>query len=131
MDEKKSIDELLAEENQKFDARLEAEAKAGERRIPKPEKKVTKPKVQGKRVGDVAHVHYFEEEFDIVERPCLMVEHFAGEKLYINEKEFFGTVIVPQCVSNYLSSMESNLRISERSVYQDRGGRRFHGELKG
>src|SRR5262245_10172230 len=94
---KKSIDEQQAEAKAQFDARLSAEPKleTGERRRPKPEpKKPARSKPQAHRVGSIAHYHEREEEFEMVDEPCLYVEHNVRDRkgFTINGKRYRGRV---------------------------------------
>lgn len=132
----KSIDEKLAEANAEFDKRLADEGvikKPGERIVAKPAKAVIRPKVQSKRVGDVAHVHYDELDYEIVERDCLYVEHFVNDRkgFRINNVRFQGKVVVPLCVANYLSKMENDNHAAERGIFENRGRRLNYGEVSG
>jgi hypothetical protein len=137
--EKKSIDEQLAEANRAFETRLASEAKA-ERKAegvrvtaklaPKP---LPKPKTKQHRSGDVAHTHFNETDFEIVENDCLYVDHQVRDRkgFTINGKRYHGKVVVPQCVANYLSMMENKHREMERSVFENRGKAINYGEVRG
>ena len=141
MANEKSIDEKLAEANVEFDARLkgekrEAKAEAAaeiERTKPKPQKVRVVPKRKSFKPGDVAHTHWQEREDDMLEVDCLYVDHFVDDRrgFAINGKRYSGKVIVPQCVANYLSKMENDHKASERAIFEDRGHRRYYGEIRG
>lgn len=132
----KSINEKLAEANAEFDARLKAEkheAKLEGRAIPKPQKVRVIPKRQKFKVGDVAHTHYQEREDDMLEVDCQYVDHFVNDSrgFAINGVRYSGRVVVPQCVANYLSKMENDHKASERAIFEDRGHRKYYGEIRG
>jgi hypothetical protein len=132
---KLSIDEKLAQANAEFDKRLAA-ADTGvpvERATPKPPRIIVKPKFKGKKVGDVAHQHFSENETEVIERDCLYVEHLVNDRkgFKINETRYQGRVIVPQCVANYLSMMENRSKLAERGIFENRGRRIDYGEITG
>lgn len=132
--EYKSIDEKLAEANAEFDKRLSDQGlKQGERIVAKPAKVIVKPKVLGKRIGDVAHIHHDERDFDIVERDCLYVEHIVNDRkgFVINDVRYQGKVIVPLCVANYLSKMENDHNAAERGIFQNKGRQVHYGQVGG
>ena len=139
MENEKSINEKLAEANAEFDARLKGEKRetkvetAGERTKPKPQKVRVVPKRQKFKVGDVAHTHFQEREDDMLEVDCLYIEHFVDDRrgFAINGTRYSGKVVVPQCVANYLSKMENDHKASERAIFEDRGHRRYYGEIRG
>ena len=134
---KQTIDEQLAQANAEFNKRLADESKglkvAGERVIPKPVKPVVRPKVQRKQVGDVAHVHYDERDYEIVERDCKYVGHTVNDRkgFKINNIRYQGRVVVPECVANYLSMMENRAHATERGIFENRGRRLNYGEIVG
>lgn len=132
----KSIDEKLAEAQTEFDNRLKAEArgeKVVERTKPKPTKQRVVPKSSRNKVGDVAHTHFREREDDMLEVDCKFVDHFVDDRrgFAINGKRYSGRVVVPQCVANYLSKMENDHKANERAMFEDRGHRRYYGEIRG
>jgi len=134
----KSIDEQLAEANAEFDSRLKAEARgeklaAVERTVPKPQKVRVVPKRQKFKAGDVAHTHFQEREDDMLEVDCLYVEHFVDDRrgFAVNGVRYSGKVVVPKCVANYLSKMENDHKSMERAIFEDRGHRRYYGEIRG
>jgi hypothetical protein len=135
----KSIEEKLAEANAEFDARLKGENReakvtvASERSVPKPQKARVVPRRQKFKVGDVAHTHFQEREDDMLEVDCLYIEHFVDDRrgFAINGTRYSGKVVVPQCVANYLSKMENDHKASERAIFEDRGHRRYYGEIRG
>jgi hypothetical protein len=134
LENEKSIDEQLAEANAEFDNRLKADRRdVGERIKPKPQKVRVVPKRQKFKVGDVAHTHFQEREDDMLEVDCLFIEHFVDDRrgFAINGVRYSGKVIVPQCVANYLSKMENDHKASERAIFEDRGHRRYYGEIRG
>lgn len=134
-----SIDEQLAAANKVFDARLAAEGKAerkleGVRISPKPAaKKPIPPKAKSHRPGEIAHTHFNETDFEVVETDCIYVDHQVRDRkgFTINGKRYHGKVLVPQCVANYLSMMENKHREMERSVFEDRGKKMNYGEIRG
>lgn len=130
-EKKLSIDEQLAKANEQFDSRLKAE---GVRVSPKPEpKKQVKPKTRMHYVGEVAHQHFNEDDFQVYEVDCKYINHTVRDKkgFTINGKRYQGKVIVPQCVANYLGMMESRHRHMERGVFEDRGRHINYGEIRG
>jgi hypothetical protein len=137
LENEKSIDEKLAEANAEFDNRLKAEKHeklaAAERTKPKPQKVRVIPKRKKFKPGDVAHTHFQEREDDMLEVDCLYVEHFVDDRrgYAINGERYSGKVIVPQCVANYLSKMENDHKANERAIFEDRGHRRYYGEIRG
>lgn len=133
-----SIDEQLAEENRKFDARLATEAKAerkaaGQRVVPKPQKMRVPPKAQLHKAGQVAHVHYTETDNEMIEVDCPYVEHMVQDRkgFTINSQTYRGKVIVPRCTANVLSEMENKHRQMERGIFEDRGRLLNYGEIRG
>jgi len=135
----KSIDEQLAEAKKDFDARLASEAKAerkleGVKTTPKPPaKKPIPPKAKTHQFGEIAHTHFNETDFEIVEVDCKYVNHQVRDRkgFTINGKRYHGKVLVPQCVADYLSMMENKHREMERSVFEDRGRKINYGEVRG
>jgi hypothetical protein len=131
-----TIDAQLAQANAEFDKRLadeNAKKPASERIVAKPAKQIVRPKVQSKRVGDVAHVHHDEFDYEIVERDCKYVEHFVNDRkgFRINNVRYQGRVVVPLCVANYLSKMENDNHAAERGIFENRGRRLNYGEIVG
>lgn len=133
--ETKSIDEKLAQANAEFDKRLADETKsaAGERVTQKVTKPPVRPQLQKKRIGDVAHTHFDENDYELIERDCLFVEHFVNDRkgFRINNIRYQGKVVVPQCVANYLSKMENMSHAAERGIFENRGRRLNYGEIVG
>ena len=134
--QEKSIDEQLAQANAEFDKRLadeNAKKPANERIVAKPAKPVVRPKVQRKQPGDVAHVHYDERDYEIVERDCKYVGHTVNDRkgFKINNIRYQGRVVVPECVANYLSMMENRAHAAERGIFENRGRRMNYGEIVG
>ena len=126
-----TIDEQLAEANKEFEARMAAE---GKRILPKPEAKVlVRPRTKAHRVGDVAHTHFNETDFEIVENDCLYVNHTVRDRkgFTINGKRYQGKVVVAKCVADYLSMMENKHIQMEHDVFQDRGRKISYGEIRG
>lgn len=126
--ENKSIDEKLAQANAEFDKRL-----AGERVIQKVVKPPVRPQLQKKRIGDVAHTHFDENDYELIERDCLFVEHIVNDRkgFRINNIRYQGKVVVPLCVANYLSKMENDNHASERGIFENRGRHLNYGEISG
>jgi predicted GNAT superfamily acetyltransferase len=136
---KKSIDELLAEERAKWEAKIAAENAEKAKLQPEKPKKYDTPKAKAKRLsknmpGDVAHTHkQVNEDFEEYEKECKYVLHAINDAkgFVINEHRYQGNVVVPQCVADYLSMMESRMQITERGMFQDRGRRLYQGEIRG
>jgi hypothetical protein len=136
---KPSIDAQLAEANKAFDARLAKDAKAarkeeGVRVLPKPAPKAPpRPKAKQHYKGEVAHTHFNENDFEIIEVDCKYIEHNVRDKkgFTINGRRYHGRVLVPQCVADYLSMMENKHREMERGVFEDRGRKVNYGEIRG
>jgi hypothetical protein len=85
-----------------------------------------KPK-SGTKVGEVAHYHKAENETEIWDEPCLLVEHtinFPGGITYCGEK-YTGRVIVARCVADYLASQESMKRKYEEGIFRSKQINRF------
>lgn len=134
-----TIDQKLADEQRKFDARLAAEAKAerkeaGQRLVPqKPGKVRIAPKKQIHQPGEVAHHHYRETEEGMMEIDCLYITHNVRDKkgFVINDRTYRGKVVVPLCTANVLGEMENKHRAMERGIFEDRGRQLHYGEIKG
>jgi hypothetical protein len=138
MSDKLSIDEQLAEENRKFDARLAADAKAerkaeGQKLIPKVTKVRVPPKRKVFRAGEVAHPHFRETDEGMLEIPCLYVDYTVKDRkgFTINDRLYKGKVVVAQCTANVLSEMENKHRAMERGIFEDRGRQLHYGEIRG
>lgn len=99
-------------------------------------KNVRKKNVQPKVVAEpglIAHYHRVENEVEEWDEPCLFREHHVGVPggLKINDDVYSGSVVVPQCVSDYLAKMEADYIEYERGIFHNRGQTRHLRELKG
>ena len=84
-------------------------------------------------VGEVAHFHKAEDETKEWEQACLFIKHVVHDPagLRINDTVFHGEVIVPQCVSDYLASMDSNLVTAEANIFRGKSREKFVREING
>jgi hypothetical protein len=128
---KLSIDEQLAIENEKFEARMKAEGVKITKKLPP--KPAGRPKALQHKAGEVAHSHYRENDFEIYEYDCKYVSHQVRDRkgFTVNGKRFQGKVLVPQCVADYLSMMENRHRQMERGIFENRGKALNYGEVRG
>lgn len=99
-------------------APLEGEQPADSRRNVTPKKQIRVAK-NGK-AGDIAHYHAKENEFETWEEPCYFVEFRVElkEGLRINQHDYVGKVIVPQCTADYLAWQQSEKIRSEQNIYR-------------
>jgi len=82
-------------------------------------KKVIQVAKDGKP-GDIAHYHKKENATEEWDEPCFYVEHKISlpEGLRLNETDYKGKVIVPQCTADYLAWQESEKIRSEQNIYR-------------
>src|SRR5690242_2415694 len=100
------------------DEQDKAEAMPADLRKNVTKKKVIKVAKDGKP-GDIAHYHKKENAVEEWDEPCFYVEHKISlpEGLRLNETDYIGKVIVPQCTADYLAWQESEKIRSEQNIY--------------
>ena len=72
--------------------------------------------------GTIAHTHKKENDSEEWEEPCYFVEHKISlpEGLRINETDYKGVVIVPQCMADYLAWQETEKIRYEQGIFRSR-----------
>ena len=72
--------------------------------------------------GTIAHTHHKENDFEEWDEPCYFVEHKISlpEGLRLNEVDYKGTVIVPQCTKDYLAWQESEKLRYEEGIFRSK-----------
>jgi len=70
--------------------------------------------------GTIAHTHHKENAVEEWDEPCYFVEHKISvpEGLRLNEVDYKGVVIVPQCTADYLAWQESEKLRYEQGIYR-------------
>ena len=132
MEPAKITEEQMAEANKRFEARLKADP------IPtgQPAGKVGKfrPNPRIKKVGESAgHTHVASRGDELYDKECLYVEHLVNDPkgFLINEVRYVGKVLVPQCVANDLSHMQTKTHASERAIALNQGRKLYGGSFEG
>jgi|SRR5690242_7783898 len=82
-------------------------------------KKVIRVAKDGKP-GDIAHYHKREDEHYTWDEPCYFVEYKVRNRagLRINEHDYIGKVVVPQCTADYLAWRDSLKADYEKGIYR-------------
>jgi hypothetical protein len=72
--------------------------------------------------GDIAHYHKKENAVEEWEEPCFYVEHKVSVPggLRLNEVDYAGKVIVPQCTADYLAWQESEKLRYEQGIFRSK-----------
>ncbi len=84
-------------------------------------------------VGERTHKHVREDhDFEQTSVPCHAVEYRVKSRqgLVINERRYTGLVVVPQCVADYLTSMDLQYRKNEDAIHSNRGRTVDLGEMR-
>lgn len=84
-------------------------------------RKNVQPKATGK-LGEIAHYHKKENEYETWDEPCLYVSHHIDIPggIDINDDNYKGTVIVAQCAADQFASMESAWKEREAGIFRNR-----------
>jgi len=96
-----------------------AEAAPADARKNVKKKKQIKVSKDGK-MGDIAHYHHKENEFEEWEEPCPFVEFrvIAPGGIQINQRLYAGKVVVPQCTADYLAWQQSEKLRAEANIHR-------------
>src|SRR5690242_14136540 len=101
------------------DEQDKAEAVPADLRQNVKKKRVIKVAKDGKP-GDIAHTHRKENELEEWDEPCFYVEHKVSMPIRVNEVDYMGKVIVPQCTADYLAWQESEKLRYEQGIFRSK-----------
>ncbi len=75
------------------------------------------------KLGEIVHYHRMEDEKEVWDEPCVVVEHTVGVPggLRINDFVFIqGKHVVPACTAGQLGMMESEWHNAEASLFRSK-----------
>ena|ERR1044071_6229483 len=83
-------------------------------------KKVAVKVAKDGKPGTIAHTHRKENDTEEWDEPCYFVEHRISlpEGIRLNETDYVGKVVVPQCTADYLAWQESEKIRSEQNIFR-------------